>query len=268
VHLVFLDDVLNRLGHVPDIDTTLHPDDHMVLKNPIGYFGTAVAGLSAILHSLDKAGRSPDDIGTILDFGSGYGRIYRVLAAAFPQSQLTAIDLMADGARFCAETFGGDWFKSHEDLDHVHLPRKYDLIWFGSVFTHLPRLQWDRFLAFLSANTASGGLVAFTTHGWSALTQIERKHLSGLRKAVDLDDLRAVREQLDREGFMFVPGRTNEIRHQNTRGMAVTEGLYGRSFSTPEWVRDWIAAHAEWDLVDIAQSGWGHNHDVVTIRLR
>ncbi len=108
----------------------------------------------------------------------------------------------------------------------------------------------------------------FSTHGWSALDQIERKHLSGQRKAVDLDDLRRVRAELEQQGFMFLPGRANEIRHQNTRGMAVTEGLYGRSFSTPDWVRDWIGAHPAWDLVDIAESGWTFNHDVVTIRLR
>jgi SAM-dependent methyltransferase len=268
VHAAYLDEVRDILGHVPDIDRTLHPNDHMVLKNPVGYFGTSVAGLSAILQGISKAKMSPSDFGAILDFGSGYGRIYRALAAAFPNSRLAALDLMADGARFCAETFGGNWFKSNEDLGLVHLPEKFDLIWFGSVFTHLPALQWDHFLNFLTTNTAPGGLVIFTTHGWTALQQIERKHQSGLRKAVDLDDLRRVREELDAQGFMFVPGRTNEIRHQKSLGMDITEGLYGRSFSTPEWVRGWISAHPAWEFVDIAESGWGHNHDVVTIRLR
>ncbi len=104
VHAACLDVIRDRIGHVPDIDRTLHPDDHMLLKNPVGYFGTGVAALASILLGIDAAGRPHDSIGTILDFGSGYGRIYRTLAAAFPASRLTALDLMGDGARFCAET--------------------------------------------------------------------------------------------------------------------------------------------------------------------
>ena len=267
-HVGYLDELQRLLGHIPDIDRRLDPQDHMVLKNVPGYFGTAVTGLVAILASLEAAGRRPADIGTILDFGSGYGRIYRAIAAAFPHAQLTALDLMEDAARYCAETFGGDWVRSAEDLSRVTLPRRYDLIWFGSVFTHLPLAQWDSFLTFLASATAPGGTVVFTTHGWNAFDQIARKHERGERRAVAPEDLQHVRDNLEELGFIFVPGRSGEIRHQQSRGIDVTEGQYGRSFSTEAWVRSYIESLPGWQLIDFVPGGWGNNHDVVTITPR
>ena len=48
----------------------------------------------------------------------------------------------------------------------------------------------------------------------------------------------------------------------------MTEGQYGRSFSTEAWVRSYIESLPGWQLIDFVPGGWGNNHDVVTITPR
>jgi len=246
-------------------DETMSPDDHMLTADLASYFQTARQGLTCVLDGLAAAGRSPESISTVLDFGSGYGRIYRALAAGFPQAQLTACDLMEPAARFCAETFGGDWARSSEVLDEIRLPRTYDLIWLGSVFTHLPAHRWVSLLDFLARATNAGGIVIFTTHGATAIEHIENRILARNPHMIAAERFAAMKRTLQLTGFDFIPNKPAAIRHQNDRGIKVSEGEYGFSFASEEWVARLVDRLPPWRLVKYAAPGWGRNHDAATI---
>jgi SAM-dependent methyltransferase len=248
------------------IDETISPEDHMMTADQGSYLRTSRSGLDAVLTGLTAAGREPRHIATVLDFGSGYGRVYRALAAAFPDARLTACDLMEPAARFCAETFGGAWVKSKEDLDGVELPDSYDLVWLGSVFTHLPVHRWRALLDFLARVTTPGGIVVFTTHGERAIQHIENVLLKRNPYAIDQDGFAAMKESLDDVGFDFIANKPAAVRHQQNLGISITQDEYGFSFSTEWWVRRLFAERSDFDLVNYAASGWGGNHDAVTIK--
>lgn len=248
------------------LNEIISPDDHMASPDPAAYFNTSRTALECILVGLEAAARPSESIASVLDFGSGYGRVYRALAAAFPHSSLTAADLMGAAARFCAENFGGDWVESDEDVLNVKLPRQYDLVWLGSVFTHLPEHRWRLLLDFLASNTTLGGIVVFTTHGVNATKHFHDVVMKRNPYMVPAERFDAMLATLPKTGFDFIATPPAVQRHQLARGMAVSDGEYGFSFATEGWVRELIESHPNWDLVHYAAPGWGNNHDAATLR--
>ena len=82
----------------------------------------------------------------ILDLPCGHGRVMRWLRATFPKASLTACDIDGDGVSFCAETFGARPALSSTDPEDLVLGT-FDLIWCGSLLTHLRPGDWDRWLS-------------------------------------------------------------------------------------------------------------------------
>ena len=192
--------------------------------------------------------------------------MYRAIAAAFPDAELTASDLIVDAAQFCADTFGGDWVQSTEDLG-FSLPRKYDLIWLGSVFTHLPAYRWCRLLDFLNQWLNPEGIVVFTSHGATALNYFEHGIMAANPNICPASRFAAMKASLDLIGFDFIPNQPYATQHHRAvEGAALTEGEYGFSFATQWWVSELINRIPGWELVLYAAGGWGGNHDGITIR--
>ena len=78
----------------------------------------------------------------ILDFPCGHGRVLRYLRAAYPLAEITACDLNRDGVEFCAERLGAVPVMSSEDPADIRLAGEFDLIWCGSLLTHLDSGRW------------------------------------------------------------------------------------------------------------------------------
>lgn len=251
-----------------NFDRTMSPDDHMVTADLESYFRTAQSGLDCVLKGVAAAGKAPEEIKSVLDFGSGYGRVYRALAAGFPEAELTACDLMGPAAEFCASTFGGDWVESAENLDDTQLPRLYDLVWLGSVFTHLPAHRWAMLLDFLARFVESDGTVVFTTHGTRAVTHIQDVLLVRNPYAVDADRFELMVANIDRLGFDFIPNKPAATKYQADMGMEVTQNEYGFSFARDWWIAELITRSPEWELVEYFAPGWAGNHDSAVLRRR
>lgn len=247
------------------INETVSPDDNMVTTDLQAYFRTSHSGLECILAGLSAAGKQPEDIHSVLDFGCAYGRIYRAIAAMFPHAQLTACDLMKDAAKFCAKTFGGDWVQSNENFSKVKFPREYDLIWLGSVFTHLPAYRWCALFALLANATEKGGTVIFTVHGERSIWQIENFLMKRNPHVIDADRYEIMKNTIQFVGFDFIPSKPAALKYQRRKGMGVSDGEYGFSFSAEWWVTQLVNQLPEWQLVEYRKEGWGGNHDVVTL---
>ena len=83
----------------------------------------------------------------------------------------------------------------------MKLERVFDLIWCGSLFTHLDRDRWPAFLEFFSEHLAPDGLLVFTTHGLEADSVDARRRVQ-LR--ADPRRAAALVEGYARDGFGFV----------------------------------------------------------------
>ena len=108
---------------------------------------------------------SVSSLPTVLDLPSGFGRVTRHLTAFMPESDIYVADLNADGAQFCRETMGATVLEASESFDGLDFGRSFDLIWSGSLLTHL---ALDRFTAALNCFArllSPEGIAVVTLHG-------------------------------------------------------------------------------------------------------
>lgn len=100
-----------------------------------------------------------------LDFGCAYGRVLRYFKAAFPSASLTGCDLREDALSYCEETLGATTVVSNSNFAKLSLPRKHDVIWLGSVFTHFDSSASATLLHAMIDNLEIGGVLVFSLHG-------------------------------------------------------------------------------------------------------
>jgi SAM-dependent methyltransferase len=210
---------------------------------PEAYYPVGLSALDCIHDALAVARCEPR---VILDLPSGHGRVCRMLRAAFPDAHITACDLNEDGVAFCAREFGAEPLVSRIDVENLELPREYDLIWCGSLLTHLDRSAWPEFLRLFLRALRPGGVVVWTTHGRSVIERIVNGRYSyGLSAAEQGELLRQYRA----EGFGFV---TPEGRN------------YSLSLSSLAFVGRQVEQTPGLQMVAFHEAGWANHHDVVS----
>ena len=103
------------------------------------------------------AGR--DALGRILDLPCGHGRVLRVLRAAFPGAELTACDIDRDAVDLLLGHLEQEPFTHARTPGPFRFPGEFDLIWCGSLLTHLDQPMWVRFLQLFRSVLAPGGIL-------------------------------------------------------------------------------------------------------------
>jgi SAM-dependent methyltransferase len=229
----------------PDVDTAIHPDDGMHVEGDLDhYFRAGSSALRAVRLALLAARK--DVVHSILDLPSGYGRVLRQLRAAFPAATLTACELMPDAVEFCAERFGALPVVSAERPEDVELEGPFDLVWCGSLVTHLDEERWRGFLSLFASVLAPGGVLVMTTHGRFVGERIRGgvepcgPHPAGVDEVL---------EGYLRRGFGYAeyPGEPN----------------YGISLSSPAWVWSAVDDIPSLRVVSYAERGWDDHQDVL-----
>jgi SAM-dependent methyltransferase len=145
---------------LPDMVTALSPGDTMFDGRSEQYVQVGLSALSVIEAALH--GSTPR---TILDLPCGFGRVTRVLRARYPTATLTVCDLDREGVDFAAAHFGARGIYSTPDFRDLHLDGPFDLIWVGSLLTHLPEHQTRQFLDFAVRHMGPDSRLIVTTHG-------------------------------------------------------------------------------------------------------
>ena len=101
----------------------------------------------------------------VLDFGCGHGRVMRWIRAVFPEATIVASDRVRDGVDLCAKTFDAQPVYSNDAYEDIGLGGNFDMIWLGSVYTHLPMNLWHKMTQMLVNELAPDGLLAFSYAG-------------------------------------------------------------------------------------------------------
>lgn len=231
------------------MNTVISPGDSMFCRE----FGNDTAwqhycesgrtALRGIRAALLLAEREPQSIRRILDLPCGHGRILRVLKAAFPEAKITGCDIDRAGVDFCASTLGAEPVYSVPEPEKIPVQGPFDLIWVGSLLTHLDADRWPRFLKRFREWLSPGGVCVFTTHGVGAVEYIETGQSTyGIANAKDL--LRGYRKS----GFDYRPYAKQD---------------YGVSLSSVAWVAAQVAALQRTRLLLFAERGWHDHQDLV-----
>lgn len=236
-----------------DMIRTISPNETMNRKDPsfpAEYWVAGRSALEAIRAGLDAAGKPVSEIRRILDIPCGHGRVLRYLKVVFPNAELTACDLLRDGVDFCSSVLGAIPVYSHEDADKIPLePSTYDLIWVGSLFTHVDAGQWKALLARLVSSLREGGVLVFTAHG-----RLAYRRMKGL-------------EHSDSYGLPYWRVTKALYRYERS-GFGYGDYLgvnnYGISISDPQWVMSTVANHHDIRCVHFSENAWHGAQDVYT----
>ncbi len=241
--------------HEGELIRDVSPNDEMYAGDKDGgdwYWFVGRSAIECISHCMAAAGKRARDVTRILDFPCGHGRVMRYLKLAFPHAEITACDLLRDGVDFCSSRFGAVPVYSHNDPTRIGLQgRAFDLIWVGSLFTHLPGTRWNSFLNLFASSLREDGLLVFSAHGllvYYRIKGIDRSYNYGLPHWRDT----LVCHSYERNGM----GYANYAQSAD----------YGISLSNPAWVCDQIRRIPELTMVHFSASAWHNYHDVYACR--
>ena len=188
----------------------------------------------------------------ILVFPCGRGSVVRVLRTAFPDAQITACDLDPDAVAFCAQAYGAVPLHAHEDPARIETDATFDLIWCGSLFTHLDSGRWLPFLEFLEGRLRPWGILLFATNG---------QQLAPALGPPDMEAGRAeeMRAEFAQTGFSHGNGGLAHWYDPDGRGLSE----WGTAIASPAWVCRRLEARPGLRLLTCAQRGWNQQQDVV-----
>lgn len=223
------------------VDRTVDPHDTMqATENPEQYFDLGRRALELIHFSSELCDKP--HYPAILDLPCGHGRVLRWLRTHYPYASLTACDLDRGGVDFCARQFGAAPVYSQADLHQLPFTAQFDLIWVGSLVTHLRQDRWLATLDCLVKWTKECGVIVLTTQGRSVSSLLAR----GRRNIAENIDKAALLEEYARTGFAYQ-------RYFESNA----EEDYGLTLSSPEWVLRTLQRYPDIIVRAYLEEAWG-----------
>jgi SAM-dependent methyltransferase len=219
--------------------------------NDIYYKDVGVSGATSVYNACINSWIL--DVQTVLDIPCGHGRVLRHLVKLFPDAQFDACDLDEDGIRFCAAQFGARPILSKENLEDVDFgEKKYDVIWVGSLFTHMSKDRAFHALRHLTTLLAREGILIATFSGrFSALNGRKIGYLDEALWSEVLDEYQATGY-----GYRDYP---------SGKSHGFIAGSYGVSLSSAATVVSEAIRIPKMRIYSYVEQGWCGHQDVLVL---
>jgi len=227
------------------VSLRVHLNDEMYAPfNAHDYLSAGLSALCCIENAVNQSTRD-NAIRFILDFPCGYGRVLRFLKARFPDAEITISDIDSVALGFCKRVFSVGGAESDVDFSNLSLPNKFDMIWCGSLTTHLDERDTTELLRFFRNHLSPGGLCVFTTHGQLSVDRMEKKTQTyGLTEGAQKELL----SQFHQKGYGYA-----EYKIGHGHGISVVS--HKRMLAIARSV-------APWNLTSYMERGWDNLQDV------
>jgi len=224
------------------VKSEISTGDGMYTGDGYHYFKVGLSAIRCIEEALDAARLG--NVTKVLDLPCGHGRVLRFLTRRFPEAKFTASDLDRKGVDFCARHFGAEPVYSELNPDQFSLGEQFDLIWCGSLVTHLNNRGIRSLLAFFARHLRPDGLLVFTTHGERAIQRMQDREFD---YAISSESVTSMLEAYHMKGFGFAN--------------YPDASAYGVSLTSPAWVRQ-VATEIGLREVYFRAHGWDDHQDV------
>jgi SAM-dependent methyltransferase len=223
------------------------------------YLALGRLGLDCIRLAMLAAPTPKEKVRSILDLPSGYGRVLRHLKAEYPEAGLTACDIDRDAVDFCAATFGATRLYGEVHPRDLKPESQFDLIWCGSLLTHMDAPMWVEFLDFFESALLPGGVLVVTTHGRSiaALMREGRRFMPNEQRR------EAILRSYADTGFGYADYSTPE---EERRALSHPTS-YGISLAQPSWVCALFESRPGLQIITYMENRWGGQDVIGCIRV-
>lgn len=121
-----------------------------------------------------------ESLNSVMDFASGYGRLTRILLQKLPKDRIWVSDIYKDAMAWQRAALGVHTVDSTPDPAAFEHSGKHDIVFVGSLFSHLPTDLFHAWLQRLYRLVAEGGVLAFSLHDETFLPPGEVMDSSGL----------------------------------------------------------------------------------------
>lgn len=223
------------------VSCRIHPGDGMyAISSPEEYLSAGLSAVRCIDYVLARSA-GHNNVRSVLDFPSGYGRVLRFLKARFPLADITSADIDPTAVDFCRRAFSVNSIVSSRDFGGISMSNKFDLIWCGSLVTHIDENRAARLLRLFHDHLSPRGLCIFTTHGNRAT---EFMQTYGLTETAQQQVLSQFREK--GYGYADYPGQQG----------------YGVSAVSPKCIVTIAQSVGEWNQTALLEHGWDNLQDV------
>ena len=190
---------------------------------------------------LADQGRKLEDISSLLEFLSGYGRVTRFIVTKLPAARVTVSDIEPSAVAMNSRTFGTSPLVSSQHPDQFKCENLFEVVFAGMIFSHFSIDVWHLWLKRLYDLLEPSGLLVFSTMG------------PGLLPAEDPESY-----LLDPDGFWFCEDNETAGRLDAVR--------YGSTWVSEKWVRKQIEDHGIGELCGFYPDGLGAWQDVYVVK--
>lgn len=104
------------------------------------------------------------EVGRVLDFASGYGRLTRFLAQRMDPRRVWVAEIKKRAVEFQQHQFGVNGFVSTTIPEQTTVEERFDIIFVASLFSHLPDSTFGPWLQRLCDLLSPSGVIAFSVH--------------------------------------------------------------------------------------------------------
>ena len=219
---------------------------YRIVNQTLGEYDFLRVGIEArrsIEEALVVAGTRIEELGSVLDWGVGCGRIMRQWAPMFGQISFTGTDIDQAMIDWDVANIAGPRFAVNGAAPPLPCADDaFDLVYGASVFTHLDEAMQQRWLAELKRVLKPGGVLLLSTHGPNVF-ELNRHTFSDAQIAAFRDD-----------GFVYIRNIIDGI----------LPDWYQTSFQTGDHVRRTFAQHL--DVIDHVPQGMTGYQDLAICR--
>jgi 2-polyprenyl-3-methyl-5-hydroxy-6-metoxy-1,4-benzoquinol methylase len=206
------------------------------------YFWVGSSALRAMRTCLAAATIDENSVLNILDYACGYGRVLRWIKAHFRSAHILGVDADSKAAQATMTITNVETASLDTSLSKPLSNEKFDLIWVGSLFTHLPEEESHRVLQYLAAHLR--GVLVVSTYS----PRNDRKLQGRLTKLkLSIQESAQVLREYDTTGYAY-------------RDYHERKG-YGLSFINPVKFID-MAKTAQLKTVFFRDQYWAKRQDI------